>query len=222
MSSPATDGPTIRVALIAAAPSATALTTRWRSTRSATSAWRVGRSAASVAPKTIATTRIAAKLAWLVATSRASEPALRPSRDWVTSRILRLGRRSARAPPASDRITEGTPSAAATQAPPPPRETVAEDTAGRRQDHRGNPVGRCHPRDGRRAPGALVDEIAERDNLHPGAEQGRPLGGPIPAEWAHPQRGRRPSALSSPRRPRRRVHLPATSARSSVTSGLST
>ena len=116
ISSPATDGPTIRVALIAAAPRATALTTRWRSTRSATSACRVGRSAASVAPNTIATTRMAAKLAWPVATRTASDPALSPRSDCVTSRIRRRGRRSASTPPASERITDGIPSAAATAA----------------------------------------------------------------------------------------------------------
>ncbi len=65
----------------------------------------------------IATTRIAAKnVAWCVATRSASDPALSPSTDCVTSRIRRRGRRSARTPPASERITEGMPSAAATAA----------------------------------------------------------------------------------------------------------
>ncbi len=166
----------MRVALIAAAPSATAFTTRWRSTRSATSAWRVGRSAASVAPKTIATRRIATKLAWLVATSTASDPALRPSTDCVTSRMRRLG------------------------------QTVGEDTAGQREDDRWDAVGSRNRRNRRGAPGPLVHEITERDDLHPGAEQRRPLRGPVPAEGPHPQCRGRPSALAGRDRLRRRSH----------------
>jgi hypothetical protein len=59
---------------------------------------------------------IAQKVACPVRASPASTPELIPSTDWVQRRMRRRGRRSARSPPASDRMTAGNPSAAATAA----------------------------------------------------------------------------------------------------------
>ena len=98
-------------------------------------------------------------------------------------------------------------------------QTIGEDAAGEREDDRRDAVRRRHRGHGGGAAGRLVDEIAEGDDLHPGAEQRRPLRRPVPAERPHAQRRRRPAAFRERGRIRRRRHSPTTCARSSTSAG---